>query len=789
MIQRYCHSCGAPIPRTERRPAALCKRCTVSGPQTDRARRRWSVRTVGGGTRGPLSHEALVDQLLRGALGPVDLAVRQGGTWKPIIEHPDLQSFFLPGNHDADRLVGSQDRRRQERRSDDARRMAGFTASMVAAVAALGVATYAIQNDLFVVPEEIVDEITEAFGNTSAAVTEQVARAVDESAAVEEMELMRNLPGGEVLRALQERWPNAAGAPNLRLHRGRIGLWSGVQSERLDAREHLEQAVILAPEDVETWSALGELYALLLVDEPELSEPLTLVVDRVSAMAPASVAASRTAALASFAHGNRGAAADTANRCAASPGTAGQVGSNTDLGCALVASEAQGLLTDLAALASRYPEEPRVMLAYARVLVEKQHLRDAVEVATALKRQYPDEAAPLVVLFDAYVALAEWDNALKAGRQVAQVSPGTIRVRVGVAEIALKVKGAAGTAVEMYQEAIAHEKFAMYPERNRVFNDAASAAVAAGRYDDAVALADRALALAERDAIAGLHKARALQMQGKSSEAEALLRATEPTLLEGHTLARWHVAAAVFYIEAGRERLAESELRSAGESDAFWPRVPLQAARNRLAVGDREGAISFLEQAAFMNIYSDEARDPLQNVWADDTDWKAFRRDLETELLGDVRFASRGYGVIGVVSMVGNLSDSRRVLERALVGGAEAPAANAALAQLHMRSGNTALAIKHSSQVVDTSANPGVLYGVRGRAMAQKGDAAQSRAAFVQALEKAPNEPTLYRWRAESQLVANDRRGARKSLGEALRLMPDDFQSRLMLVALKDGGR
>ena len=138
-----------------------------------------------------------------------------------------------------------------------------------------------------------------------------------------------------------------------------------------------------------------------------------------------------------------------------------------------------------------------------------------------------------------------------------------------------------------------------------------------------------------------------------------------------------------------------------------------------------------------------------------------------------------------MVAIYAGMSDARRVLERALVGGAPAPAANAALAQFHMRNGNTALALKHTSQVVETSSNPGILYGVRGRAMARTGNAAQARAAFIQALEKAPNEPTLYRWRAESQHENADHRGAMKSLTEALRLMPDDLSSRVLLVKLK----
>ncbi len=130
MNRRYCYSCAALLPRSEQRPAAVCQRCALSGPNTPVDRRRWTVRTVGGGTRGPLSLDALTDQLLRGALGPADLAARRGGRWVPIIEHPDLQSFFLPGNQDAQRLVDSQEDRLRDRRAGDAARVFRTAASI-----------------------------------------------------------------------------------------------------------------------------------------------------------------------------------------------------------------------------------------------------------------------------------------------------------------------------------------------------------------------------------------------------------------------------------------------------------------------------------------------------------------------------------------------------------------------------------------------------------------------------------------------------------------------------------
>ena len=785
MIRRYCFSCGAPLARTETRPAGVCPRCALAGDHLPADRRRWQIRTVEGGSRGPLSREALVDQLLRGALSPADMAARSGGRWMPLIEHPDLQSFFLPGANDATRLEGSKTARKRERRTDDLRRTVRIGASIAFAAASIGLAVFAWQTDALVIPQDTIDEVTGFFGSTSSAVSSQVTRAVDPRAAARDAARRRTLPAGEVLDSLRQKWPNAAGASHLRLHRGLQGLWTGTEASLDEAREHIEQAVVLAPDEIEAWAALAELYSLKLVDEPELSDALVLAVDRCLALSPDATSSLRAASMSAFAHGNRGSAADLANRCASAPGSAGKPGSSSDLGCALVTAEAQSLISDLEALHDRFDGHLRVGLPYARVLVEKQRYRDGVEVAEKLRNRHPKEVGPLGVLLDAHIALGQWEDARKAGRRAVDLAPHRIDLKIKLAEVLLKVDGAARPAFELYRDAVAHKRFSAYENRPRALGDAASAAIAAGKYEEAVAFADAAIAIAERDPIAGLQKARALQRLGRTQESEALLRSTEPTSLSGHDLAAWHVAAASFYIEAGRERLAETELRSAGETDPFWPGTPITAARNRLGVGDREGAISFLEQAAYMDLYMDTARDPLQLVWTEAPDWRSFRIAMQDELLGDARFASRGHGVIGVVAIYAGMSDARRVLERALVGGAPAPAANAALAQYHMHRGNTSLALKHTSQVVETSTNPGILYGVRGRAMARDGKAAQSRAAFVQALEKAPNEATLYRWRAEAQREGEDRRGAQKSLGEALRLMPDDLRSRVLLVDLK----
>lgn len=764
----------------------MCSRCTLAGPQVPPERVRYLVRAVDGGIRGPLSYDAITDQLLRGAVVASDRVARQGGTWAPIVEHPDLQSFFLPGTADAERLEAASTQKRRDQVAGDARKVGRIALAGLFAAAGIGLAVAATTLDLFVVPEATVQTVSAFFGQSTEAMKTTVVNAVDPGAAAEEVERSRVLPGDEVLAELKEAWPTASGSAHLRLHRGRADLWTGRDADLKSATEHLEQAALLSPTDVEAWGSLAELYARRLTNEPSLSERLAVVVERVEALDGDSPAAQRAAAAAALANGAKGRAADLAGRCASNPGSAGLESSTADLGCAIIAAEAQDSVADLAQLRERFSGLMPVELAYARALLAQDRFRESVEVASALSRSMPDEPEPLVVLLKAHRALGEFEDARKAGRELERVVPDRVELLALTAEIDLKVFGRARSALEAYLRVVGHERAALLETPGRVYVDAASAAIAAGQLDRAVELADAALKIDERDPVAGLQKARALQRLDKVQDAEALLRATDPIGLNGHDLARFHVEAARIYVDAGRERLAETELRSASETDSHWARVPLEAARNRLAVGDDEGAVVFLEQAAFMDLYVDEARDPLQRVWTDSVDWKTFRRDLQTRLLGDARFTSRGHAAIGVVALYAGMTDARRSLERSLAGGTTTPAAFAGLAQHHLHRGDTGAAIEAVSRVVDTSSQPGVLYGVRGLAMARRGEAAQSRAAFVQALEKAPTEPTLYRWRALAQLEASDRRGAKKSLAEALRLMPDDLAAKVALVDLRD---
>lgn len=785
MLRRYCFCCGAPLARETASPGELCQACRLGGPQVPPSRLRWEIQTRDGGTRGPLSRDALVDQLIRGAIQPEDRVTRGGRRWMPLVEHPDFAAYFLPGTPESERLVSTRTAATKERRSRDVRGVTKVAAAAVAMVGGLGLATIAIQNDLFVVPEEVVSSITSLAGDATDQVSDQIEQAVDQDAARRAVEAQRVLPGEALLVALGKTWPQPTGSPSLRLHRGRIGLWSGTEAGLLEAREHLEQAALLAPVDAEVWGSLAEVWARLSPREPALLEAMSVAADRAGALQPGSPAARRGAAAVARANGSRGRAADLLSECGAPSSLAGTRGSKVDLGCAVMLAELQqdedALLTLDERLGGRLP----IQIALARVHSGEGRHAEAMQLATRLTKANPAEPEPWRVLMASAVAVGDWGAARTAGQQVAKLAPWRLVERATLGAVELKVRGRPKAALDVLEGVISEEAFARHPDRLQVFADAAAAAIGSGRLKQAIALADRGLAEVRTHPAVGLQKARALHAQGLPAEAEKVLRSLEPGDLSGHQLARYHLGAARIYVDAGRERLAEAELTSAEESTTGWAMVTLEGARNRLLVGNRDGAVDMFESLAYMDLTRDHTDSPLHSIWFPAPDWSGLRKLIDQNLVGDVRFANRGVIVLGVLGVMANDSRASTALSRGLRVTPDSGVANAAMAQHALLRKKPADAARYAQAVIASSANLGVVHGVHGWGEGLMGDAPQARALFVQALQDAPNVGAIHRWRAETQIKAGDTRGARRSLNEALRLNPDDVAARALLAGIE----
>lgn len=789
MAQLYCWSCGKPVAGDARGLAPLCRICDAAGPQRVGDTLRWMVRTADGRARGPLSRDAVRDQLVRGALGGSDRISRDGGEWSTIDTHADFRSHFLPGTADFDLLHAEQKTARKERTSGDLRRRGKVVGAVGAAAASVALAVGASLGGWFVVPEEAASQLGAMFDGARNAVGGSIENAVDEDAAARTVRAARELPGQEIVDAAVAAHPDVEGPAALHIARGRIALWDGTVGTAAEALTHFEKALAVAPRDPEAAAGLAQAMARLYGDDPDLGTPMSKAAERADAAAPDSVAGLQARAAVAEASDSSALALDLSMRCGDPPSLAGMAGEGVDLRCALTAATLGANAGALAALERRFPDTYPIRAARLETALQTDDLSLAMALGERLAKAHPKEVVPQQVLAQAYARAGRFDEALRAATEAGRLDPRRLRVRRLRADLLLKQAGRARDALAEYEGIIGHQGFVRMPHQPQLYADAAAAALAAGASDRAVELADLSLDADSGNPAASLHKARALVQRGDKAGAETALRDADISRTTGHQLARYHVGAAQVYLKLGRERMAVDELANAREADAHWPVAALETARARLRVNNLVGALELIESVAYMDGLQAAARSPLHTVWYPETDWGRMRRDLERGLVGDVRFAARGAGVLGVVSWIGGMPGARRELEQAVRNSNEVPAAHAALAQLMLARGDTDAARFHASAVLAAHQDKAVIRAIKGRAMIASGDPTGGDAELNKALQDDASNPGVRRHVALALQQQGDVTGATEAWREVQRLSPGDVGARSALLALEKTGR
>jgi predicted Zn-dependent protease len=787
MNRRYCFSCGTALPREAGpvgaawRPAGLCARCAQSGPQIAVERVRYEVRGEDGAVRGPLSLDAVVDQLQRKVLSPGSRVARVGAAHVHAYALPELANHFIPGTREQAALDKGRAAEASARRSGALRRGGRAAAVGLAASAAIGLAAWGWMNDLFVVPEAATAAIEAEAAALFATAQEKVELAFGDPAA---RVGPRAVPGEALLAQLTTAWPSPQGHAVLHLAEARVLMWQGTTTAMGQARVRLEQAAVLSPEDGEVWASLAEVYATLSERELELGARAAQAADRADALIDGPSVLRAQAAVA-MAAGDRSRAADIATPCGEPPSAAVDLSKGVDPTCAYFVAAALGRDRELAALARAYPDNFRIQLARAESELHAGRPLDAAELAGKLARAHPKESAPWGVLLDAHVAVGAWGDARQAGERLRALSPQDLRRRVLLANVLLKAEGQAQAALTELDEIIKLDAFAAYAERAQVFADAAAAAAALKRHEQALAYADRGLAVSGAHPAATLHKAIALAQLGKHADAELTLRGADLTGLSSGDSGRFHVGAAALHLRGGRERLAESELSQALEADPSSAHARLVKAWARAVLKDGEGAVRHIEEAAFLDLSADRVRSPLRAVWLPRLDYSELLRALDAELGADLRFDKRLAGARGIVAAVNGQAEARGLLEKGAGAGIDGAWSRAALAQVYLERGmpgparSTAAAIKHRG------GDPAIGLGVQARAASQLKDPAEARSLFAQALDRDPQLAVLHRWRGEHLASAGEKADAARELKEALRLAPDDMAAQRALVELE----
>ena len=456
MNETWCFSCGAPV--RSGGLVKLCERCKQSGRQVAPERLRWVIRTQDGTSRGPMGREALVDQLVRGALTPEDQAARVGGPWSRLCEHPDFRQYFLPGTEESRQLEQDQVTERKEIQEFNTRRRASSVGAVAFALASVGLAVVASQQGLFVLPESQVQSVQSFFSEASDELAHQLDPTLAEQEALEAERAAREIPGDALVEDLSSANPDLNGNPVLPLAAGRTALWSGTHAGAAEARTHFEKALVLNPSDPEAAAGLARALARLLYSDPALAEPASAFATRASTLAPSSPASLLAQAEVALAKGNRDVALDLVTPCGKPADTAGLEGSNVDLDCGVMVATLGRNTAALEVLNERFPEVDVIRLGLAESLLAEQQFDQANALLSPLIRSMKEDSAPWRLRFKTAYATGNWKEALTAGERVKRMDPDRLALRLAHAEVLLKVEGRGADAHTEYESILAHQR-------------------------------------------------------------------------------------------------------------------------------------------------------------------------------------------------------------------------------------------------------------------------------------------------------------------------------------------
>lgn len=732
---------------------------------------RYELRAATGAVRGPLSAEAVAEQIVRGAAGPTDRVSRGGGLASRVHEHADFRAFFVEGTPQQQRMGRERAAEVSDRRSGSLRRTARAAAAVLLAGGGLAVAGMGAQQGWFVVPESSIAALSDGAAQAYAVAEEKVSLAFGGPGGAAALS-KRVVPGEALLKQLIEAHPAPKGQPLLLLHEARRLMWVGTTAKMEEARVQLELAAVLSPDDGEVWGSLAEVYAALSERDPELIAAATAALDRADALVDG-VTVMRAGAALAMADGRGPAAADLATPCGDPPASAVSLGKGVDPTCAYFVAASLGQDRELMALAKAYPMNFRIQLARVRAELDAGRPLDAIDLAGALSRQHPKESEPWGLMMDAALEVGDWAAARAAGERLAALSPRDGLRRARYAQVLLKAAGAPEPALQEFDEVTKLQGFAEHPDRAQVYADAAAAANALRRPEVALGWADRALKANPASPAGCFQRATALAALGKHADAELALRGADTSGLTGAEAARFHVGAAILHLQGGRERLADGELDLAREADASLVDAQLVRAWARVVVNDGAAAVRLVEEAAFLDLSAERARSPLHRIWWPALSHRELLTGLRASLKDDLRFERRLAAAEGVIAAAIGDPGARALLERGVTG-AEAGYAKAALAQVYLERGMPGPAAKNAASVKQRGGDPAIVIGVQARAASQLKERAEARTLFAQALDRDPSLAALHRWRGEHLAAEGEANDAARAFKEALRLAPDD---------------
>lgn len=790
MGQLYCFSCGKPLSDTEQDrassagPVPICDSCRAAGPQLAAGDVRWMVRHGEERPQGPLSRDGVMDRLARDLLGPYDQVCRVNAEWQRLVEHPDFRASFIPGTPER----ASLDRLRKElseaKSVESRRRRRKFAAATALLIVGLVLPAITITTGFGVLPESWLTLVKGGVSTAKQSVSRAVSGATDEDKAKENAARAAGLPGAAVVSELRERYPTVEDSMELLIAQGQAGLWRGTAASLGEAKLNFEKAVAVAPDDPEATGGLALAYAALLQSEKGQLVAVVDLAERTAALAPGSVTAQRTQAAVALLTGDQTRALQLATACLAAGEAKAQ-----DLGCAGIKAAAQGDDEALATLEARYPSATPLTLARAHLALRRKDWGLALRLGRTLAKRFPEDAEPGVIVFQAAVAIGDWREASETGTKLIKRAPYRPDLLALLGEIRLKVEEKPAEALAVLQPLAEQTDRGGGAARTRLLADTATAALAAGKAELALNLADQTLALEAGNLAATLVKARALDASGKRTEVEPLLAGVDINHVLGREGARYFVGVGRLYTKVGNAKSAATAIDAALDLDPSYVPAHLDRAAAWLAAGNASAAVDQIKAIPQLDVAEEAARSPLVAVWLPDSSWAGLRKDLEVATRTDARLAVDAPAVLAILAWAARMPDAQSALTNALADNRGAKDAHAALGWLLVDRGEAGAALPHLDLALAANPESGILQALRARALGMLGRMDEANLSFTKALVHAGKVATVYRWRADVRRRSGDTAGALADLAQARKLDPEDLAALAAEVALKSAAK
>lgn len=790
MANHFCFACGREIKLAVGSPVSLiCGVCEAR--HGGRTAPTYTLRPVGGNAIGPLSREQVTDELKRGAVGPEDHISESGDDFTRLDHHPHFLAYFIPESPQAEELaeaVAEYSRRQSGMQREKA--MAPVR-TIVRWATAIGVPILVFGVVKFAVPDSVKDAAISGISTVWDQAALQLRKATDEEAAMADLRANMEVPGDELVAALQAKWPAVEEGSVALTQRGWENLLAGTRAGVSAAGSDFEQAVARSPDDVPALSGLAVAYTILGRGEGELSLNALVALDRARVLGTDPVALERAQAGMSVASGAKVQAMESAQEClkmAEGDGLCLYYLGASQLALGAYDKAAETLLEARGALGPR----PGVELALARARLRLGDYAQAVPALEAHAAANPNDSDTLAMMAEIWRELGQGSKALDYATRASSLDSGQLRARALQGTLQLYIQGNARGAFTTLKLLIDTEGFRRLEDWRQIAVYASHAARLAGDNAAALELAKLALDGAPASGPARMAQSMALQASGDAAAAEEALQLADTSDLSALESARFHFNAGEFFRGQDRQAAASGAYGDAVTEAPQWAVGSLGLAMSHISAENAIQAADALGRLYDKDIRRSVRQDPVHSIWVQPIDIGEISRAAQPLFRNDARLSIQLPQVMGILHAVGCLSygDGGRcgLALGQLAAAVEADDADvishAFAGRIKLLQGNYAGALAHFDRVLARDDKKALLLAMQGRCLYAVGRKADGDKAFRKAYNVSENDPGVYYHHGEALLAAGDRAGAQERFELTLKLDPSDVTTRGRLLAL-----